>query len=112
MDGPRIAKWIVVVAVVVVAWKFGMPWVKAHTSPSTSTPAVATDNACIPAADRALDVWGSGIGRFANPPYDVNAWSGFRTDVESKITAAESVGVEGRAVFPIRPPDPLEGVFV
>jgi hypothetical protein len=90
MDGSRIVKWIIVLAVVFAAWKFGIPWVKQHTSQSATASAVPGDNSCLATADRAAQAWGSGIGKYANPPYDVDAWSNFKSDVESKISAAET----------------------
>jgi hypothetical protein len=41
-------------------------------------------------AERASESWGSGIAQFANPPYDLAAWSTYRSGVESKIAAAEA----------------------
>jgi hypothetical protein len=87
MDVNRLVKWIVVIAVIVVAWKYGIPWAKHKMQGSTVT-AVAADNSCVAAAQRASEAWGSGLHSFVNPPYDLGAWAGFRDDVEKKIAAA------------------------
>src|SRR6059058_2487712 len=90
MNGSRLFKWIIVIAIVAAAWKFGLPWIRQHSSHAPATSTAVADNSCITVADRATQAWGSGIGRFANPPYDLDAWSTFKNDVESKISAAES----------------------
>lgn len=92
MDFGRIVKWLLIIAVVVVAWKAGKPLLDRSTSsPSSSSSSSASgDSSCISAAGRASDAWGGGIGRFVNPPYDLNAWSEFRGGVEDKIATAEA----------------------
>lgn len=82
-------KLIVVVAVVAFLWKEGIPWWnRQHTSGSTAT-STAADDSCIVAAESASEMWGSGVGRFANPPYDMNAWSDFKSGVEQRARSAE-----------------------
>jgi len=91
MDGSKLLKLLVLIALVFVGWKYGLPWVKQHTSHASEASAVGTaNNSCIADAEAASEAWGSGIGRFANPPYDVDAWSKFRSDVDGRITKAES----------------------
>lgn len=90
MDTSRLVKWVVAIAVVFVIWKYGVPWFKQRFSPASTVNAIAADNSCIAAANRASDAWGSGIGRFANPPYDLDAWSTFSGGVRSDIDAAEA----------------------
>jgi hypothetical protein len=90
MDAGKLVKWIVVIAIVFVAWKYGLPWVKEKTSHTGATQASASDSPCISIADRAAETWGSGIGKFANPPYDLNAWSAFSASVNSQIVATET----------------------
>lgn len=89
MDANRLIKWIVIIVLALVAWKYGIPWakqqLKGHTSSVTSS-----DNSCVTAAQRASNAWGSELHRFANPPYDIAAWSSFRGDVEKNISSAES----------------------
>jgi len=85
----RIVKLLVLVAVVYVVWKYVVPKVKMPNSTAkTSTASVGTP--CIESAQRASEKWGGGLARFANPPYDLNAWSTFRGGVESSISTAES----------------------
>src|SRR5260221_3843481 len=89
MDTSRLVKLIVVIAVVFVIWKYGIPWIKAHTGSSTAQ-TITADNSCVAAAERANDAWGSGIGRFANPPYDLTAWGAFQDRVLSSISIAQT----------------------
>ncbi|HEY8182970.1 MAG TPA: hypothetical protein VII32_12065, partial [Thermoanaerobaculia bacterium] len=35
------------------------------------------------------DTWGSGVGRFANPPYDAAAWDDFRSRIEKQARQAQ-----------------------
>jgi hypothetical protein len=93
MDIGRLLKWIVIIGIVFFAWKVVVPWVKGQklggNSPSISTGA-AGDDTCAGQAERASEVWGSGLAQFANPPYDLGAWSSFRERVEAQISKAES----------------------
>jgi len=89
MDVNRLVKWIVVIAVVVVVWKYGIPWVKKQLGGHATTTA-SSDSSCITAAQRASETWGSGLAHYVNPPYDTGAWTSFRSDVDAKISAAES----------------------
>jgi hypothetical protein len=89
MDANRLIKWVVIIALAAVAWKYAIPWAKQQMSGHASS-ATSTDNSCTAAAQRASEAWGSGLHRFANPPYDIGAWSSFRGDVEGKIASAES----------------------
>lgn len=88
----RIVKLLVVVAIVFVAWKYGLPWIQKQTS-KTGTDSAASSSpavACVDRASQTSEKWGSGLHQFANPPYDLNAWASFRSDVESSINAAEA----------------------
>jgi hypothetical protein len=91
MDASRLLKWVVIAAIVFAAWKIGIPWIRQQTSHvSSGSAASSPDNSCIAAANRASSAWGSGLGRFTNPPYDLDAWSTFSTGIGSKISDAES----------------------
>ena len=91
MDLSRIVKWLVIVIVAFLAWKYLSPrFLKSDAA--TSSPAQQpgfVSSSCIGAAEKASQTWGSGIGRFVNPPYDMDAWSIFRSDVDSKIANAQ-----------------------
>jgi hypothetical protein len=89
MDANRLIKWIIVIALLVLAWKYVVPWAKKQIQ-GHSAQTVAADNACITAAQRASEAWGSGLHSFVNPPYDLAAWGRFRDDVEAKISAANA----------------------
>src|SRR3954454_14583268 len=89
----RILKLLIVVIVLFFAWKYLSPkLLKKDTTTTTTEGSPAgtfVNSSCIAAADKASSAWGSGIGRFVNPPYDMDAWSVFRADVDSKIANAE-----------------------
>ena len=89
MDANRLIKWIVIIGIIFVAWKYAIPWVKKQVQGHT-TAAASDDSSCTTAAQRASEAWGSGLHSFVNPPYDLNAWSSFHDSVESKISSAES----------------------
>ena len=89
MDLSRIVKWLVVVIVLFFAWKYLSPkFLKKETTPAAAD-GTFVNSSCIGAADKASSAWGSGVGRFVNPPYDMDAWSIFRSDVDSKIANAQ-----------------------
>lgn len=89
MDANRLIKWVVILALIFVAWKYAVPWAKKQVQGHTAQ-TVTADNACIAAAQRASETWGSGLHKFVNPPYDLGEWARFRSDVESKIAAANA----------------------
>jgi len=86
----KLVKVIVVAAVLYVAWRHGLPWLKENVSSKPPASSAASQGSCTQLASAASDAWGRGLHQFVNPPYDVNAWSSFRQDVESKISNAES----------------------
>src|ERR1700741_318286 len=89
MDVSRLVKWIVIIAIIIAAWKYAIPWAK-HQVQGHAISGGSVDSSCVGAARRASEAWGSGLHSFVNPPYDLGAWSSFRDDVEKKIATAES----------------------
>ncbi len=85
----KLLKWVVLLALIFLAWKYGLPRLQRQ-GQSSSTTAAAANGSCIGAARAASDAWGRGLNQFVNPPYDTNAWGSFRSDVDSRIAAAES----------------------
>jgi hypothetical protein len=88
----RLLQLIVAVVAALLIWKKGVPWFQTHftaSSVTTSSPS-AGNSSCIELAEHASEAWGSGIGHFANPPYDLNAWGDFRSRVDAAIAKAES----------------------
>ena len=84
-------KRILIVAVVVVAWKMVLPrFQNANLGSLTSTTKTGGDDSCVRAAEQASETWGSGLRQFVNPPYDLDAWSSFRGRVDAKIDTANS----------------------
>ncbi len=83
-------KLLVVVAIVLLIWKKGVPWWEARRGGSATATAASAGESCVELAEKASNDWGSGIGRFANPPYDLTAWGAFRTHVDTTIARAES----------------------
>ena len=88
MSGNTFFKGFIAAVVLVLLWKFGVPWWKEHMGSSTQSTAKSSDNSCVAAAQTASERWGSGVTRF-NPPYDVSAWETFRSDVDDRIRTAE-----------------------
>ncbi|MEK6371559.1 MAG: hypothetical protein AABO58_02580 [Acidobacteriota bacterium] len=82
-------KLIVVVVIVLLIWKKGVPWWEARRGSAAKTTASAGQS-CVELAETASNDWGSGIGRFANPPYDLTAWGEFRTRTDAAIARAQS----------------------
>lgn len=93
MDLGRVIKWVLIAAVLFVAWKVVVPWVLKETGAAKSrvSSGAASDNSCVRSAEEASETWGRGLGRFVNPPYDLAAWSTFRGEVEAKISESESL---------------------
>ena len=86
----RIIKLVIAAAIVFAAWKYVVPWVKEKGGRDDKTLVAGGGASCVRSAERASEAWGSGLARFTNPPYDVDAWSGFRSSIDSKINAAEA----------------------
>src|SRR5205085_11687525 len=92
MSFGTVVKWLLVLVVLGALWKIALPRVmhdrNAATTSSSGTGTLQAS--CVPAAERASDAWGNGLRQFINPPYDLEAWSTFRNDVETRISSAES----------------------
>ena len=90
MQGRTLIKLVIVAVIVVVIWKKGVPWWNAHQSTTTTTTSSSSsDNACVSLAESASETWGSSIGHFVNPPYDLAAWDDFRSRVEQRTRSAD-----------------------
>ena len=74
---------VIVLAFVIFKW-----WQKNHQTAPTAAGASASQE-CAAAAAAAGETWGSGVGRFANPPYDTAAWDDFRSRVEREARQAQ-----------------------
>lgn len=95
MDLGRIVKWLVVLVVLFAIWKYVLPWARNEAgsfgkSSSSSSSGGGGNSPCISAAENASNAWGSGLNRFINPPVDVDAWSSFKRDIDSKVMDAQS----------------------
>jgi len=90
MQGKTLVKLAIAVAVVILIWKKGVPWWYARqASKAEAVSASSPNDACVEAAAAADDAWGSGVGRFANPPYDLAGWDQFRSNIEQQARRAE-----------------------
>jgi hypothetical protein len=90
MDLGRILKWLAVIVIAVALWKVALPKLQSSTSTSKTTASAPSGvPSCALAARQASEKWGSGVGQFVNPPYDLNEWSSFTAEVESSIREAE-----------------------
>jgi hypothetical protein len=92
MDLGRLLKWIAVIVVILVIWKVVLPKLNGPHADTTASKSSASspDTHCVQRAEGASEAWGRGLGRFANPPYDLSAWSSFRGEVDAKIDSALS----------------------
>jgi hypothetical protein len=89
MQGKTLLKIAIIAVAVVVIWKKGIPWWNEHHQPGGgSTSTSSPGDACAAAAAAASEAWGSGIGKFANPPYDLTAWDEFRSRVDQSTREA------------------------
>jgi hypothetical protein len=88
----RLIKIVILIAVVIVAKRWVWPWLQQEFAGSrASSVQTSGDSSCSRAAASASEVWGKGLGRFVNPPYDLGEWNRFRNDVDAQIAAAEQV---------------------
>ncbi len=76
---------LIVLVLLFVAWK----WWQKHQSAPTAAAGASASQECAAAAAAAGETWGSGVGRFANPPYDTAAWDDFRSRVEKQARQAQ-----------------------
>src|SRR5262249_46994096 len=81
---------VVIVVIAFLIWKKGVPWWQEHHGASAASSS-GGDDSCVALAERASEVWGSGIGRFANPPYDLSAWGSFRATVDVAIAQTDAL---------------------
>lgn len=87
-------KWVVLVIVAAVIWFKVLPNIRhgeaSAVGKSGASKSAALGPDCVGLAAEASEAWGSGIGRFVNPPIDASAWSSFHSSVSDKISRAES----------------------
>jgi hypothetical protein len=88
--GRTVVTWLVLIVIIIVAWKVILPRVQGRVDAAEESPGAGGGSACVKRAQGASEKWGSGIGQFVNPPYDMEAWSMFKNDVDARIDAAES----------------------
>ena len=82
-------KTIIQLLVVIVLAFVIFKWWKSHQGAPTAAAGASPAQQCAAAATAAGDTWGSGVGRFANPPYDTAAWDDFRSRVEREAREAQ-----------------------
>ena len=82
-------KAIIQILVVVVLAFLIFKWWKNHQAAPTAAAGASPSQECAAAAGAAGDAWGSGVGRFANPPYDAAAWDEFRSRIEKQARQAQ-----------------------
>jgi hypothetical protein len=82
-------KTIIQLLVVIVLAFVIFKWWKNHQGTPTAAAGASPAQECAAAAAAAGDTWGSGVGRFANPPYDTAAWDDFRSRVEREARQAQ-----------------------
>ena len=81
-------KLIVVVAVLFFVWKEVLPKITTHSVAQPNSGTSAGTN-CVFEARGASDYWSGTLPRFANPPYDMTAWSDFKSTLDRRIGRAQ-----------------------
>lgn len=93
MQTRTLLRLVIVGAVLLFLWKQGLPWLQQHrqtASPPAGAPTgTSAGTNCVFEARAASDYWGGTISRFANPPYDMQAWDDFKSRVDGRIRRAE-----------------------
>ena len=89
MQGNTLVKLVIAGLIALLIWKKGIPWWQERSGQQTSKPAAGAAVSCVDAAERASEVWGSGLRQFINPPYDMAAWDAFRLRTQESIESAE-----------------------
>jgi hypothetical protein len=87
---------LVVIIIAAAAWYLWTHYGNNHRDTVANAGATATES-CTAAARAAADTWGSGVGHFANPPYDTGAWDEFRSRVEDQARRAQEKCLCGEA---------------
>ena len=82
-------KTLIQLLIVIVIAFLVFKWWKSHQSTPTAAAGASASQECAAAAAAAGETWGSGVGRFANPPYDTAAWDDFRSRVEKQARQAQ-----------------------
>jgi len=67
-----------------------VPWWEARRGGSAKSTSASAGDSCVELAEKASETWGSGLNRFVNPPYDLDAWGSFRSRTDAAIAKAES----------------------
>src|SRR6266550_2992863 len=88
MQAKTLVKLAVLALVALVVWKKGIPWWNEHHGKPAAAEA-SPGQGCAATAAAASETWGSGVGRFANPPYDLAGWDEFRSRVEQQARKAQ-----------------------
>ena len=89
----RAVQVVIIIVIAYLAWKHAVPWFNEHIKTGSEPVKVAgpgDSGTCAQYAERASNTWGSGLGRFVNPPYDLAAWGAFRSQVTEAIGLAEA----------------------
>lgn len=88
MQGSTLVKLVIAAAVLFLLWKEVLPRITTHgtTQPNAGTSAGTN---CVFEARQASDYWSGSMPRFANPPYDMQAWGDFKSHLDAKISRAQ-----------------------
>ena len=90
MQGSTLVKLLVAGVIALVIWKKGIPWWQERQARQASTtPVTSEKDSCVANAERASEVWGSGLREFMNPPFDLASWEDFRSRTQQAIDYAE-----------------------
>ncbi len=93
MQTNTLVKLVIAAVVILFLWKQGLPWLARHqaqSNPEAARPSgTSSATNCVFEARAASDLWSGSIGRFTNPPYDMQAWNNLMSQVQGRIGRAE-----------------------
>lgn len=88
MEGKTLIKLVIAAVVLFVLWKEVLPKLTKN-GPAKPVEGTSAATNCVFEARSSSDYWGGTLAHFANPPYDMQAWSDFKSNVDGHIARAQ-----------------------
>lgn len=90
MDGKTLIKLLVVAAVLLFLWKKGLPWLNQQQTAKVSNAATTSKGMnCVFEARSASEFWGGNLRAFSSPPYDMTAWTEFKSHMDDRLSRSD-----------------------
>ncbi len=96
MDLRKLVKWLIFLLVVVIAWKEGVPRLKAilassgATSISSEVADESLDNRCIRLATETAQDFGAGVSKYGRDRSDTAGWMSFAGRIQKRVESARN----------------------